>query len=251
MIQYPNEIAVALTKRLVHNLRLETSSVSQVTIKAGSTVGSDDGSSVISLASDIIISITNSGANGLDTGSEASATLYYIWLIKNPSTGTVAGLFSLSDSAPTMPSGYTQKRLVGAVRNSSGGDFLFFKQIGGLVEFETPIALVNGSIPTSWTQVTTASFYPVKIGRALRLYQYAGAPTSGADITMRTAYSAKSGAGSNGLYRQYADVFSSAVQYTSVNYEQMTDESGVFSVFAGNQATWNSLISCVGFILDL
>ena len=50
----------------------------------------------------LTISIAASGANGLDTGSEANSTWYHIWVIAK-ADGTVAGLFSTSASSPTMP----------------------------------------------------------------------------------------------------------------------------------------------------
>lgn len=62
-------------------------------------------------------------ANGLDTGGEAANTWYFIWVIYNETTATVAGLFSLSSTSPTMPSGYTYKALAGAVRNDNLSNF--------------------------------------------------------------------------------------------------------------------------------
>jgi len=64
---------------------------------------------------------TASGANGLDTGAIAANTWYYDWIIYNPTTVTVAGLRSLSATAPAMPSGYTYKARAGAVRTDSSG----------------------------------------------------------------------------------------------------------------------------------
>ena len=59
--------------------------------------------------------IANSGAGGLDTGSAMPGYIYYVWMIYNPSAGgTPAVMFSLSSTAPTMPSGYTFKARVGA-----------------------------------------------------------------------------------------------------------------------------------------
>lgn len=61
-------------------------------------------------------SFANAGANGLDVGAASSQTIntwYYVWVIWNGTT--VAGLLSLSETAPTMPSGYTHKARVGAV----------------------------------------------------------------------------------------------------------------------------------------
>lgn len=57
-------------------------------------------------------------AGGLDTGSVGNNT-YYIWLIRRPDTGIVDALFSLSSTAPTMPTNYTQKRLIGSLIRAS------------------------------------------------------------------------------------------------------------------------------------
>lgn len=75
------------------------------------------------IASPITVNITVSGAGGLDTGSEASATWYYLWLI-GKTDGTNSAIWSTSSSAPTMPSGYTLKRRIATRRNNASSDFL-------------------------------------------------------------------------------------------------------------------------------
>lgn len=61
---------------------------------------------------------TNQG--GLDTGSVTASGTYYIWLIQRSDTLVADVLFSLSNTAPTMPSGYDRKRLIGStVRSTS------------------------------------------------------------------------------------------------------------------------------------
>lgn len=59
---------------------------------------------------------TNQG--GLDTGSVANST-YYIWLIQRSDTGVVDALFSLSSTAPTMPTNYDRKRRIGSLVRAS------------------------------------------------------------------------------------------------------------------------------------
>lgn len=56
---------------------------------------------------------TNAG--GLDTGSVANSTFYYIFLIRKDSDGSIDALFSASATAPTMPEGYTYFRRIGAL----------------------------------------------------------------------------------------------------------------------------------------
>lgn len=60
------------------------------------------------------VDATVNGENGLDSGAVATG-MYYVWVIYNPTTLTSAGLISLSNTNPTMPSGYLHKRLVGEV----------------------------------------------------------------------------------------------------------------------------------------
>lgn len=76
-------------------------------------------------SSDITANITTSGANGLDTGAEASSTFYHLWAI-GKSDGTLALLLSTSATSPTMPSGYTFKRLMWGVANDSSSHLVDF-----------------------------------------------------------------------------------------------------------------------------
>jgi hypothetical protein len=58
-------------------------------------------------------------AGGLDTGAVGNNT-YYMHLIRRPDTGVTDWLFSLSSTAPTMPTNYTQRSLRGYVVRSGG-----------------------------------------------------------------------------------------------------------------------------------
>jgi hypothetical protein len=79
---------------------------------------------------------TNAG--GLDTGAVGNSD-YYIWLIKRSDTGVVDALYSLSSTAPTMPTNYDYKRLIG-----------WFKRVGGtIVAFHT-YETEGGGIEVSW-----------------------------------------------------------------------------------------------------
>lgn len=76
-----------------------------------------------------------SNQGGLDTGSKAAGTLYALWLVKRPDTGVVDGLFSASFTAPTMPTDYTKKRLIGAVLTDAGSSIVGFVQQGDHVRY--------------------------------------------------------------------------------------------------------------------
>lgn len=76
----------------------------------------------------VVINATVNGANGLDTGSLAISTWYNVFLIDNGTA--VAGLASLSATAPTMPSGYTFKCRVGAMNTVNPANFERTIQLG-------------------------------------------------------------------------------------------------------------------------
>jgi hypothetical protein len=83
---------------------------------------------------------TNQG--GLDTGSIGNSD-YYIWLIARSDTGVVDVLFSLSSTAPTMPTNYDFKRLIG-----------WFKRVGGtIVAFHT-YETEGGGLDFRWDAAT-------------------------------------------------------------------------------------------------
>jgi len=106
----------------------------------------------------LTLAITTSGLLGLDTGSEANSTWYYLWVIYNGTT--VSGIISTSSTAPTMPSGYTYKGLVGAVYNGSGGNLSDFHQVGGVVVRSTKQVLSAGAA-TTITSVDLATAIPL------------------------------------------------------------------------------------------
>jgi len=93
----------------------------------------------------LTIDITVSGENGLDTGSEAPDTFYHYFVIFNPDTSTTSGLFSLSSTGPSLPTGFTFFGLVGAIFNDSGSDFIETRQTGNLSIIDDIPVLVNGT----------------------------------------------------------------------------------------------------------
>jgi hypothetical protein len=100
------------------------------------------------------INLSSSGANGLDTGSRSIGNIYYIWIIYNGST--VSGLFSLSATSPTMPSGYTYKALVGSVFYHYGAAISTFSQIDNKVAHEE-LELVSSGTELTYTALSMAN----------------------------------------------------------------------------------------------
>ena len=104
----------------------------------------------------LTITITTAGLLGLDTGSEAANTWYHIWVISNGSA--TSGIFSTSSTSPTMPSGYTYKKYVGAARNDSSSNFIAMKQLGNHVRI--PYDNVGSGIVNAWVTLDCSAFVP-------------------------------------------------------------------------------------------
>lgn len=71
-----------------------------------------------------------SGNGGLDIGAVAASTWYHVFLIMRPDTGLVDVLFSLSATAPTMPTNYTKKRRIGSIMTDASAHIWAFTQLG-------------------------------------------------------------------------------------------------------------------------
>lgn len=152
--------------------------------------------------------ITAAGANGLDTGAVAASTWYYVYLIYDPTTLTVAGLFSLSPTSPTLPAGYTYAARVGAVRTDGTTNLLQTIQYGNtaryvplagsnLTALPTAVTGVQGSttVPT-WDAVAVAPYVPPTASAIrVRPYVFAGMGTGTIMVAETNAYAAN-GAGS-------------------------------------------------------
>lgn len=164
----PDQVNALLVKKLIQDLVIECSSATQAVIKSGSRAGADDGSVIIEAPSDLTLDITTSGKNGLDTGAEASDTWYYLYLIFNPDTEEVAGLISASATAPTLPSGFTKKRLVGAVRNDGSSDFIRFYQLDVNHYYEARQQVSSVASNTLQT-ISVASYVPSALSKLARL----------------------------------------------------------------------------------
>lgn len=142
------------------NITASRASASTIDIDADELLLKDSsGGAFLASSVNLTVDITASGANGLDTGSEASGTWYYGWVIAQAG-GTVAGLLSASATAPTMPAGYTFKALVTAARNDGSSNIIAYKQRGSQVFFDAEQSVLSDGNATSETAVSVATAVP-------------------------------------------------------------------------------------------
>jgi len=101
-----------------------------------------------------VINFSVNGANGLDTGTFAASTAYYVFVIGDSSNkNPVAALASLSATAPTLPFGYDSIRLIGYCRSDSSTFLLAMYTSGSTAtryfQWDAPIAVTVTSSGTS------------------------------------------------------------------------------------------------------
>jgi len=120
--------------------------------------------------------ITVSGVNGLDAGAESASTWYHIWAITKVD-GTQAGLLSASETAPTMPSGYTYKAYLGAIYNASGSNFIKILQQDKKAARE-PVQVLSGGSAASYTALNISVAVP-KTAKSVEGYGWADTVDNG------------------------------------------------------------------------
>lgn len=142
---------------------------------------------------------TNAG--GLDTGAETASTLYAVWLIKRPDTGVVDALFSTSFTAPTMPTNYTRKRLIGAVYNDASSSILSFVQQGDYFRYTGAlfVDVDDNTITADTYEVGTLSVPPNALA-----HLYARMLNASETATIGRVHVKRNGAGETGTSPSHA-----------------------------------------------
>jgi hypothetical protein len=103
-------------------------------------------------------------AGGLDTGAVGNNLFYYHWIIRKDSDGSIDHLWSLSTSAPTMPAGYTYKRMSGwSVRTDGSANIIAFVHVGNRIYYKSPPGLEVDTTSLSTTRTnSTRSYLPAQ-----------------------------------------------------------------------------------------
>ena len=179
-----------------------------------------------------------SAAGGMFTGSAlAVSTLYSVWVIKNPTTGAQDIGFDQSFTAPTLPSGYTLKRRIGAFLTDASSEIRNFIQSGAYFRLVSPFNDVNDStIVNNIFETATLSCPPSALAHIYgRAYNTTNASdvsvyvrTKGASDPASTEYSWMGYSSSTASFAATAQGF--VLTDTSRQVEYATGEGGGTSV---------------------
>jgi hypothetical protein len=93
----------------------------------------------------------------LDTGAIANTTWYHVYIIKRLDTGVTDILTSLSATAPTMPTNYTLKRRIGAMKTDGSAHWVLFVQTGDRFRWATPVLDVSNTSFAAYISTAVSS----------------------------------------------------------------------------------------------
>jgi hypothetical protein len=136
-----------------------------IDVAAGSC--SDGGhTKVMTLAAGLIkqidaVWVVGTNVGGLDTGTASNNTWYHCWLIMRSDTGVVDFLFSLSATAPTMPTNYDYKRRIGSVFYENPGNIRAFWQRSDKFIWDVPVTSFDDTNPAVDTAETRIMDVPI------------------------------------------------------------------------------------------
>lgn len=124
----------------------------------------------IAVKTPLVINMAAKGANGLDTGTFAASTSYYLYVLYDETQANPpVALASLSATAPVMPSlngvTYSHFRLVGFIRSNGSTNILPFLISGnGATKFyawDAPIVVLTAAAGTTPTNVSLVTAMPL------------------------------------------------------------------------------------------
>ena len=187
---------------------------------------------------------------GLDTGSVAADTLYALWLIKNPTSGVVDALFSLSFTSPTLPASYTNLRLIGAVATDGSSNIVPYIQSGDYFRYLEVIQDIQDTTITTTSYETGTLSVPPKC----MAHIYGDLENSGETSTSQALHIRYPGSDESGS--AFADSWAAAGNDTDA--QQVISAQGLTLVDASSQIEYaategagSSIVTITTFGFDM
>ncbi len=223
----------------INGLQVSYTSTTTLTVDVGDASNYTNNNDVHLTASAVIDAATN-GANGLDQGSLANATFYYVFVINSTTDVDLeAALLSTSASDPLLPKDYDLFQMIASgVLTDGSAHFLPFVRTGtGPVRkhtYKTLISELSAGTSTTFADVDLASSVP--IGNTNVYLQASITPNSaGNQVKLRTNGSAST----NGNVQLSGSV-AAVAQVAPVSVQ--CDEDSVIEYLVSNSSDAASLL---------
>lgn len=146
-----------IKSNFVSGLQVSWTSTTALSVAAGSCV---DSTGVKNMSLDLAqtITTTTSGKNGLDVGTVAASTVYYVHLVSDSMGGNDPYVcYSLSKTAPTLVAGYDIFRFIDVQVTDGSSHFLKNYNVGSYNNrtkfWDTAISVLSGGTATSLTPI--------------------------------------------------------------------------------------------------
>lgn len=154
-----NDPANVVPKAYIGGPAPKYTSAATCTFPSGMCAMDSTNAVLMTLAADVVPSLASAGAAGLDTGSEASNTWYYAYMIMKADL-TTSIVWSVTNEkvsgSITLPSGYIYKRqLPLAIRNDGSSNIIPFDVLGWarmpFIKYRTSMSNHSGGATTAGT----------------------------------------------------------------------------------------------------
>jgi hypothetical protein len=134
--------------------------------------------------------VSGSGNGALDTGTITASVWYWVFLIKNTTTGAVDICITEAVAAttpiPTLPSGFTIYRYIGSLLTNASSQWTSFNHVEDTFYWVTSVLDVNNTSPTNNTDVTQTISVPLGIRVKPMLRVAAQSTVNASDIVVRS-----------------------------------------------------------------
>lgn len=237
----------ALSSQPISGLNITVASNTTLAVSAGNVWDSTNTFNMFTLVSTTINAAVN-GLNGLDEGTFAASTQYYVYMVGDDTGKKGTGfVLSASASTPTLPFGYGLYKLIGFARADGSVHFLPQVIIGNKEQrkllYATPIAVLTTGAAQTITNASCAAALPV-IDNLLALLNVTFIPNVAGDSV---TFSSPTG---------YGDVILSGVVSAVAQKAPMevlaTLVSSVPNIaYTNSAATGSSSASVVGFTYSI
>jgi hypothetical protein len=233
MALVPNSPVLTPFEPFFSGFTLAYASTTTITVAAGKCSDST-AINVIDLATGVTLNAAVNGLNGLDTGSLANSTHYFVFAIGDSTQNNPSGvLLSTSATTPYLPGGYDMIRRIGAVLTDGSAHIRDFTQRGfGLdraMWYADAIATnITAGASTSFAAVTASASAP-SVAKELFLKSVL---TADAGATRTAAFKATSSSSTAGQ----AFTSSPASTVTTASVVCPCDASGAISYLVSNAA---------------